>query len=228
MTSTSQNPSLKERQRQERERLILRAAMELLAQRGYHDMSLEDIAARVGIAKGTIYLHFARKEDLVLALMEYGMNSFLRTLDEALSGEASPQEKLHAVIEQLVGSLADPKRQLITAVMQNPEIRNRLAERREAMGERWKEPRRRLAEVIDQGKAEGVFDTKLPTPLILNMLIGLLSPYSHQEPGEQANLSTQEMTALLSRFFFKGIAAEVSAATGDTPHPASTHPQPSV
>ena len=228
MTVSSQGPSLKERQRQERERLILRAAMELLAERGYHEMSLDDIAARVGIAKGTIYLHFARKEDLVLALMEYGMNSFLRTLDEALSGEASPQEKLQAVIEQLVGSLADPNRQLISTVLQNPEMRNRLIERREAMGERWKEPRRRLAAVIDQGKAQGVFDTKLPTPLILNMLMGLLSPHSHLEPGEQGNLSTQEMTALLSRFFFKGIAADAGDASSAAPHPAATRPEPSV
>src|SRR5581483_8243141 len=61
--------SLKERQRQEREQLILRAARELLMERGYHDMSIDEIAERVGISKGTVYLHFASKEDLVLALL---------------------------------------------------------------------------------------------------------------------------------------------------------------
>jgi AcrR family transcriptional regulator len=53
--------SLKDRQREERERLILEAAEELLAEKGYHEMSIDDIAARVGVSKGTVYLHFPSK-----------------------------------------------------------------------------------------------------------------------------------------------------------------------
>ncbi len=62
--------SLKERQRQERAALILQAAEEVLAEKGYHETSMDEIAARVGVAKGTVYLHFPSKEDLVFALFE--------------------------------------------------------------------------------------------------------------------------------------------------------------
>ena len=55
--------SLKDRQREERERLILEAAEELLAEKGYHEMSIDEIAARVGVSKGTVYLHFSSKEE---------------------------------------------------------------------------------------------------------------------------------------------------------------------
>ena len=48
--------SLKEKQRQEREALILQAAEEVLMEKGYHETSIDEIAARVGIAKGTVYL----------------------------------------------------------------------------------------------------------------------------------------------------------------------------
>ena len=46
--------SLKDRQREERERLILEAAEELLAEKGYHEMSIDEIAARVGVSQGTV------------------------------------------------------------------------------------------------------------------------------------------------------------------------------
>ncbi len=55
--------SLKERQRREREELILQVAEEVLLEKGYYEASIDEIAARVGIAKGTVYLHFASKED---------------------------------------------------------------------------------------------------------------------------------------------------------------------
>ncbi|TMC17177.1 MAG: helix-turn-helix transcriptional regulator, partial [Chloroflexi bacterium] len=50
--------SLKEKQRREREELIIQAAEEVLQEKGYYETSMDEIAARVGIAKGTIYTHF--------------------------------------------------------------------------------------------------------------------------------------------------------------------------
>src|SRR5579871_1033504 len=73
---------LKERQRLEREQLILEAADDLMLERGYHDTSIDDIAARVGISKGTVYHHFTSKEDLVVALLERGMRHLQATFDE--------------------------------------------------------------------------------------------------------------------------------------------------
>src|SRR5207302_10908597 len=70
--------SLKEKQRQEREALILQVAEEVLMEKGYHEMSIDEIATRVGIAKGTVYLHFSSKEDLVVAIFERDMQKFLQ------------------------------------------------------------------------------------------------------------------------------------------------------
>lgn len=198
--------SLKERQRQEREALILREAADLLAERGYHEMSLDEIAARVGISKGTIYLHFASKEELVLAFMEQGMAAFLRMLDETLTSSASPVEKLNTVINQFACNMTDHRFQAIRSITQAPEIHSLLAARQEKMRQLWEEPRRKLTAVIEQGKAEGVFDHTLPTPLILNLLMGLLNPHSYRRLVTEERMSTTDIVAGLSRFFFKGIA----------------------
>ena len=57
--------SLRDRQRQMRENAILEAANRLLAEKGYQGMTMDDLATRVGIAKGSLYQHFKSKEELI-------------------------------------------------------------------------------------------------------------------------------------------------------------------
>jgi AcrR family transcriptional regulator len=52
---------------------IIQAAIESFAQTGYDRTKMEDIAKRLGLSKGTIYLYFKSKEDLFLAICEYNM-----------------------------------------------------------------------------------------------------------------------------------------------------------
>ncbi len=60
--------ALRERQRQERGEAILAAARRLFAERPYAAVRMEDIAAAAGLAKGTLYLHFADKDAIIVAL----------------------------------------------------------------------------------------------------------------------------------------------------------------
>src|SRR5215203_59094 len=76
---------LRERQRQERAALILDIAQDVFADKGYYDASIDEIAARAGIAKGTVYLHFSSKEDLLVALVEQQINEFLARVDHVVS-----------------------------------------------------------------------------------------------------------------------------------------------
>ena len=49
---------------------LLDAAARLLARHGYHEATLDSIAAEAGVSKGALYYNFASKEDLFLALLE--------------------------------------------------------------------------------------------------------------------------------------------------------------
>lgn len=207
MTVLSDTPSLKERQRQEREALILRAASELFAERGYHATSLEDIAARVGIAKGTIYLHFASKDDLVVALMKQGFDLYVKAFQEALESATTPRDKLRAVIEQFTTVAAHKGYVSFTGLMQNPAILSRMHEMREQMHQRWERPRQLLAAAIEEGKAAGDFDPELPTALIASLLTSLVNPHTYRQLLTEQTLSNEEISASLKRFFFRGIAA---------------------
>src|SRR5438270_13684813 len=90
--------SLKEKQRHEREELIIQAAEEVLQEKGYYETSMDEIAARVGIAKGTIYTHFPGKEELVLAIFKRDMQAFLQGIDGVIEAEPTPRARLEALL----------------------------------------------------------------------------------------------------------------------------------
>ena len=52
---------------------IIQAAVESFAQTGFDRTKMEDIAKRLGLSKGTLYLYFKSKEDLFLAICERNM-----------------------------------------------------------------------------------------------------------------------------------------------------------
>lgn len=88
---------LRQSQFEQREAAILDATNRLLAGRGYDAMAMDDIAAEVGIAKGSLYKHFESKEALAAAVMVR-----LLTQTEAALGEVSEHTP---AIDQLKGLL---------------------------------------------------------------------------------------------------------------------------
>ena len=60
---------LRARQKQERERRILKAAEQLFARKGFAGVAMEDVAARAGLAVGTLYNYFPSKLALLLAIL---------------------------------------------------------------------------------------------------------------------------------------------------------------
>jgi TetR/AcrR family transcriptional regulator, fatty acid metabolism regulator protein len=199
--------SLKDRQREERERLILEAAEELLAEKGYHEMSIDEIAARVGVSKGTVYLHFPSKEELVLAQLERGMRRFIQSVDVVLTSAASPSEKLRSLIELIYSQTFRERSQFFTSIQENAELRNRLMDRKREFHEQWEALSQRVTQAFDDGKSLGEFDATVPTPLLVSMFWSLLSPHTYERVIEQEQMSIEEMVGHLSWFFFKGLAA---------------------
>lgn len=208
-------PSLKERHRQEREELILQTAEAMLLEHGYHDTSLDEIAARVGISKGTIYLHFPSKEDLVLALLERGMRTLLASLDATLSEPGTPREKLQTLLHRVFGTLAGQQFQVLQSLLQSPELASRLAERKQHMAALLQEPARRLAAIFDEGKAAGEFDSSIPTPVLISLFGGLLTPRSYRQLVLHEGMAPEEVERHLCSFFFKGIAIDSIKASAN-------------
>jgi AcrR family transcriptional regulator len=66
---------------QTKRELIVEVAMRHFAEHGYRGARVEDIAAEVGVAKGTVFLHFGTKEGLFLAAFERAVGELPAWLD---------------------------------------------------------------------------------------------------------------------------------------------------
>lgn len=84
-----------------REERIIETAARLFGEFDYNDVRMEDIAARAGMAKGTLYLYFKDKDDLFLALILERMTHLFDTAQMLASEPVPPETKLTNVVRHV-------------------------------------------------------------------------------------------------------------------------------
>ena len=83
---------------------ILTAAAELFGERGYDAVSLEDVAERLDVTKGSLYYYFPSKDELVTAAIEtLGNDWTLRLESLPAAQDGPPAARLRALIREHVG-----------------------------------------------------------------------------------------------------------------------------
>ena len=155
--------SFKEQMLQAREDAIIRTVNLLLAEKGFEAMTVDEVAASVGIAKASLYKHFPSKEDLAAAAMVSVMRraqDFIATLP----ADAAPVDNLRAVVRwtmevKLAGempSLPSQNSKLRAALMGNRDYMDGLMEVSDALGS-W----------IEAAQAQGAINAQIPAIAIL-------------------------------------------------------------
>lgn len=84
--------------RSQRRQQLLVAALEIFVQTGFHEASMDDIAAKAGVTKPVLYQHFGSKRDLYLAVLDTGARDFLETMQIALESTQDNQDRVQATI----------------------------------------------------------------------------------------------------------------------------------
>lgn len=86
---------------------ILKAAWDLIKHYGYNKTTIDDIARRVGIGKGTLYLHFKSKSEIMLSLTDRTNERIVARLEEIAATDAPPRDRLRACLLHRVMALYD-------------------------------------------------------------------------------------------------------------------------
>lgn len=149
-----------------REQAIVAAALRLLAAKGFDLMTVDDVAAEVGIAKASVYKHFASKEALAAAAMAHVLE-LAGGVAEAQPAEAAALDKLRSVLRwalerQLDGqmpALPPPASPLRAELRASPRFRAALAPLNE-----------RLSAWVQRAQADGSLDATLPADAVLHAL----------------------------------------------------------
>ena len=150
-----------------REDAIVSTVLRLLAEKGYEQMTVDEVAADVGIAKASLYKHFASKEALAAAAMEQALDLALQQVQEieqnaAHGGQAI--ERLRALTRwtletQLAGKMP-------TLPAENSALRNALINHRGYM-DRLMALSDQLGAWIVQAQADGAINRQLPPEAVL-------------------------------------------------------------
>ncbi|HSM59426.1 MAG TPA: TetR family transcriptional regulator C-terminal domain-containing protein [Longimicrobiales bacterium] len=86
----------------ETKRRLLEAALEMLLERGYSGLGVQDVLDRTGIPKGSFYHHFVNKQDMALQAVEMYTRMGQELLDRCLAGDERPAlGRLRTFFEQL-------------------------------------------------------------------------------------------------------------------------------
>ena len=125
-----------------REDAIVASVNRLLAEKGFEAMTVDEVAADVGIAKASLYKHFTSKEELAAAAMVRMLDRALAFLDQEAAREATPIEHLKAVARwtmqvQLAGempSLPSQSSSLRATLMQHRDYLDRVMTVSERLG----------------------------------------------------------------------------------------------
>jgi len=169
MNSRSDTPpkkSFKAQMLEARENAIIQSVNRLLAEKGFDAMTVDEVAAEVGIAKASLYKHFTSKEELACAAMVAAMQR-AQTVIRELPADLSALDKLKAVtrwvmqlkLQGLMPSLPAQNSKLRATLMASREYMDGLMDVSEVLGG-W----------IVQAQADGHIHAQLPPVTVLYTL----------------------------------------------------------
>lgn len=79
-------------------RLIFNTAIKLFAEKGYDNASTEEITAIAGVAKGSLYYHFSKKEDIFDMMLEEGLQLLKNSIEIKTRNCTTAIDKIKAII----------------------------------------------------------------------------------------------------------------------------------
>jgi TetR/AcrR family transcriptional regulator, regulator of autoinduction and epiphytic fitness len=198
-------PSFREQVLRVREDAIVAAVNRLLAEKGFESMTVDEVAAEVGIAKASLYKHFPSKEELAAAAMVRVLDRALAFIEqEAARPDVRPIDHLKAVVRwtmqlQLAGempSLPAQNSTLRTALMQHRVYLDRVMTVSDRLGA-W----------ITAAQAAGEIDARLPPEAVLYTLYARACDPVLGFLRAGGNLSDEQVIEVVLGTCFEGLAA---------------------
>lgn len=141
----------------ERRKQILKAAIEVFAERGFHRTRVSDIAKRAGVAYGLIYHYFDSKDAVLSSVFDENWAVFLKVLREIRDApDKSAGGKLAAIAELLIDALRIAPA-LIQVIIQEVSRSDRFIEAPKI--EAFQEAFRVVKEIIAEGQRNGEIES---------------------------------------------------------------------
>jgi AcrR family transcriptional regulator len=183
---------------------LLKAAFAVVTEKGYFETTVDEVARRAGVAKGTVYLYFKDKPAIYIGLVDWLLEQALATIAEVVARPISPRRRLEELFSTWAsGMMSNPGVMALLSmenVNQSSTVMRRL---RKHVLPRMLEMEDAVAGVLRQGIEQGEFrpvEPRVAATMYLGTFHAMLLSLA-RTPGARPDESIKEL-------FFCGILAE--------------------
>lgn len=152
-------------------RQIIEAAVEVIADNGFHASQVSKIAKKANVADGTIYLYFKNKEDILISVFREKMGTFIEKTVDAISKDTTAKEKLLTLIRMHYNQLSENP---YLAIVTQLELRQSKPELRQEINNVFKSYLDVIDEITNQGILEGEIREDINPQIMRQMIFGTL------------------------------------------------------
>ncbi|MDE1177271.1 MAG: TetR/AcrR family transcriptional regulator [Edaphobacter sp.] len=150
---------------------ILEAAVEVIAERGYFNSPVSEIAKRAGVADGTIYLYFKSKDDVLRTAIDSTFEAFYRKVEECFLTLKGPREQLEFIAEVHLSSQQSNRSM---AILMQTEMRQSAKFIAEFSHHHLVKYIQVVREVIRRGQQEGIFRRDISDGVVAHCMFGAI------------------------------------------------------
>jgi len=164
---------------QKRKSQILRAAYAIIAERGYEDITVQDIATRAGFSKGIIYYYFSSKEDVMVSLFDSILRVIDRNFASTIQNHPEPREQMERVLRMSFDLVHEHQEFYRVMMVFWSQITHKtlMSDLNATLFRRY---RREMAKIIERGVEKGVFRANVDANLLASQIIAVIGGASLQ------------------------------------------------
>lgn len=169
----------------ERRESIMKVATNLFYDKSFHDVTMDEIAEEVGVAKGTLYLYFSSKEKLYLEILESSFEAIESVLHKEVEKNDPAPKKLKKVLTIIFNFYMENRK--VLKILGRDETH--LIREHYELTERWRLKRISLYEkIIRKGIKEGTFknqNVRLSAIILYGSIGAVMSFYDISQSPEE-------------------------------------------
>src|SRR3954471_10043843 len=150
---------------------ILRAAIDVFAERGFFNAQVADVARVAGVAAGTVYLYFKSKDDLLVSIFERSMREGLANGRAAVADLTDPRERLRRLARGHLSRLGNDRN---LAVVFQVELRSSTKFMERFSATLLRDYLGLIREAIADGQRAGLFRSDVKATAMAKILFGAL------------------------------------------------------
>ncbi|GIP56351.1 TetR/AcrR family transcriptional regulator [Paenibacillus sp. FSL W8-0186] len=190
--------------KQEKFEMILDAAQKVIAENGFHGSQVSKIAKEAGVADGTIYLYFKKKEDILISLFEDRLGKLVDRFNSSIQETDTAEQALRKVCEIHFTELEN---NVDLAYVTQIELRQSSIELRKAIGLSVKPYIQLIEHIVQKGIHENSFRPELDPKLTRHLIFGAMDEVvtSWLISGRKYSLSAQVDKTV--DFFLKALSS---------------------